>query len=123
MAPWAGWLSLRFNQADTSGGKAPAARSGSWKSRRCCHMAEPVSLERVAALAAQLSPAERRRLAEMLLRELAADPATGTARRRFWREIRGSVAYPLFGEDAQDWVSRTRLESDEQRERHWRHDA
>jgi hypothetical protein len=37
--------------------------------------------------------------------------------RRDWREIRGSAPYPLTGEDAQAWVSRTRRESDEARER------
>ncbi len=35
--------------------------------------------------------------------------------RRKWRDIRGIAAYPMLGEDAQDWVSRTRSESDEQR--------
>ena len=30
--------------------------------------------------------------------------------RRKWREICGSVSHPLLGEDAQDWVSRTRQE-------------
>jgi len=42
-------------------------------------------------------------------------------KRRKWSEICGSVPYPLFGEDAQDWVSRTRQESDEQREKQWSH--
>ena len=42
--------------------------------------------------------------------------------RRKWREIYGSVPCPLLGEDAQDWVSRTRRESDEYRERQWRHE-
>ena len=37
--------------------------------------------------------------------------------RRKWSEICGLVPYPLFGEDAQDWVSRTRHESDEYREK------
>jgi hypothetical protein len=41
--------------------------------------------------------------------------------RRKWREISGSVSYPLLGEDAQDWVSRTRREGDEHRERQWGH--
>jgi hypothetical protein len=39
--------------------------------------------------------------------------------RRKWREIRGSAPYPLMGEDAQAWVSRTRRESDEQRASQW----
>jgi hypothetical protein len=40
--------------------------------------------------------------------------------RRKWREIRGVVAYPMCGEDAQAWVSRSRREADEQREKQWR---
>ncbi|NEO53566.1 MAG: hypothetical protein F6K54_11030 [Okeania sp. SIO3B5] len=28
--------------------------------------------------------------------------------RRKWREIQGKATYPLVGEDAQEWVSRTR---------------
>lgn len=40
---------------------------------------------------------------------------------RKWREIRGSASAPLVGEDAQKWVSRTRLEGDVQREQQWRH--
>ena len=39
---------------------------------------------------------------------------------RRWHEICGSASYPLVGEDAQFWVSRTRRESDEQREKHLR---
>ena len=42
-------------------------------------------------------------------------------KRRKWSEICGSVPYPLFGEDAQDWVSRTRQESDEKREKQRSH--
>ncbi|MEP7198757.1 MAG: hypothetical protein ABI874_02960 [Chloroflexota bacterium] len=43
-------------------------------------------------------------------------------RRRKWREICGIAPYPLVGEDAQRWVSRTRQEADAQRERQWRRD-
>ena len=42
------------------------------------------------------------------------------AARRKWREIRGVVQSPMVGEDAQAWVSRTRQEGDQQRERQWR---
>ena len=31
-----------------------------------------------------------------------------------WRELRGLATCPMLGEDAQDWVSRTRCESDKQ---------
>ncbi|MCU0571988.1 MAG: hypothetical protein MUC41_03240 [Syntrophobacteraceae bacterium] len=35
--------------------------------------------------------------------------------RRKWSEIRGTAPYPLTLEDAQDWISRTRAESDANR--------
>ena len=79
-------------------------------------MTDPITLPHVAALAAQLPPAERRQLAVSILADLA---AAAPPRRRRWSEIRGTVAHPLCGEDAQDWVARTRRESDEQRERQW----
>ncbi len=41
--------------------------------------------------------------------------------RRKWSEICGSVPYPLFGEDAQAWVSRTRHEDDDKRTKQWSH--
>ncbi|BAY40375.1 hypothetical protein NIES2111_47580 [Nostoc sp. NIES-2111] len=37
-------------------------------------------------------------------------------RKRKWSELKGMVSYPLFGEDAQDWVSRTREEGGKHRE-------
>jgi hypothetical protein len=76
-----------------------------------------VTLPEVAALAAQLPPAERRQLAETILRDLASPSDAGPPRAgRRWREIRASVPFGLLGEDAQAWVSRTRRESDERRE-------
>lgn len=36
--------------------------------------------------------------------------------RRRWAEIAGKAPYPLTGEDAQAWVSRTRREADLQRQ-------
>ncbi|MCG3199144.1 MAG: hypothetical protein GHCLOJNM_03653 [bacterium] len=38
------------------------------------------------------------------------------AERPRWKDLRGSAPYPLCGEDAQEWVTRTRRESDERRE-------
>jgi hypothetical protein len=35
---------------------------------------------------------------------------------RKWSDIRGALPYPAFGEEAQEWVSRTRREGDERRE-------
>lgn len=42
--------------------------------------------------------------------------------RRKWAEICGAAPYPLLGEDAQAWVSRTRREADEHRERQLRYE-
>ena len=36
-----------------------------------------------------------------------------------WCDLCGAAPYPLAGEDAQGWVSRTRREDDEQRQRAW----
>ena len=40
--------------------------------------------------------------------------------RRRWQEIAGIASYPLAGEDAQSWVSRSRQESDDDREQTYR---
>jgi hypothetical protein len=85
-------------------------------------MSDVVTLEQVAALAAQLPLAEQKKLAERLLGETEKSTTDlAESRRRLWREIRGIVAYPMCGEDAQAWVSRTRGEADEQRELQWKH--
>ncbi|OQY47425.1 MAG: hypothetical protein B6242_05070 [Anaerolineaceae bacterium 4572_78] len=36
-----------------------------------------------------------------------------------WTDIAGTAPYPMFGEDAQAWVSRTRQEDTEIRESQW----
>jgi hypothetical protein len=46
----------------------------------------------------------------------------GPGTRRKWRDLRGKASYPLLGEDAQAWITRTRQESDEHRESQWGHD-
>jgi hypothetical protein len=65
-------------------------------------------LDELIRRAVGLSPEDRLRLLEHLSRTV----QTGK-RRRAWREIRGSALYPLLGEDAQAWVSKTRREGDE----------
>lgn len=42
-----------------------------------------------------------------------------SVRRRKWSEIYGTAPYPLAGEDAQTWVTRTRHEANAQREKKW----
>lgn len=49
--------------------------------------------------------------------EMARRQRSSTQPRRRWRDIRGLLPYPALGEDAQTWVTRTRHEGDEQRER------
>ena len=44
-----------------------------------------------------------------------------TRPRRKWSEICGLFPYPLTGEDAQAWVTRTRRAGDEQRAQQWGH--
>ena len=80
-------------------------------------MAETVTLEEVAALAAKLTLADRRLLVKKLQKQAISaneEPAPQ------WSDIRGTIPYPLCGEDAQEWVSRTRREADEHREKQWR---
>ena len=43
-----------------------------------------------------------------------------SASERRWSEIYGKGPCPLAGEDAQTWVTKTRKESDETREKQWR---
>jgi len=62
-----------------------------------------------------LSSEERRQLAEELTaREH--EPSPGRGSPQSWDDIRGTLPYPACGEDAQEWVSRTRRESDARRE-------
>jgi hypothetical protein len=83
-------------------------------------MADKVTLEQVEALAAQLTPAERVQLVERLSSALRS-PAGGESAAGFdWMTIRGVAPGLLEGEDAQAWVSRTRREDDEHRERNLR---
>ena len=52
------------------------------------------------------------RLAERLATAGASQPVKSRPR---WEDFAGSSAAPMCGEDAQDWVTRTRQESDQQR--------
>ena len=80
-------------------------------------MADTVTFEEVAALAAQLSQQDRQRLVDALSKRKDAEP--GEPRPR-WTDLRGIAPNLLDGEDAQAWVSRNRRESDEHREKQLR---
>lgn len=59
-----------------------------------------------------LSLAERMKLINELSQRIRAEEASNGDRPR-WEDYAGSFSYPMCGEDAQDWVARTRTESDE----------
>jgi hypothetical protein len=81
-------------------------------------MSEKITVERIVELASQLTPAERARLVDQLLGELRQGNAGGATEPGFdWMSIRGVAPGLMEEEDAQAWVTRTRRESDEQREK------
>src|SRR4051812_34700127 len=45
------------------------------------------------------------------------DPSVPATPRKRWLDLLGKAPYPLTGEDAQDWISRSRREADESRAR------
>jgi hypothetical protein len=58
----------------------------------------------------KLTPEEQEKV-----RELLANPRENNRHGQSWLAACGAVKYPFFGEDAQEYVSRSRRESDEQR--------
>jgi hypothetical protein len=63
---------------------------------------------------------ERLRLIEMIAHDLMEQPIEESPKRHDWMSVRGIAPNLLEGEDAQAWVSRTRREADEGRERQWK---
>ncbi len=57
-------------------------------------------------------------IAHLIIRVRAAGIAS--VGRRKWGEICGKAPYPLIGEDAQTWVTKSRKESDERRQKRYR---
>ena len=65
------------------------------------------------------TPEERARLVAMTTRDLVDSGSAenmNQGSRPKWSDIRGTAPYPMLGEDAQEWVTRTRRESEEGRE-------
>lgn len=61
---------------------------------------------------------EQRRLVEKITSRLpVSDQDIWDPNRPSLQDLRGRVPYPMFGEDAQQYISRTRREGDEHRER------
>lgn len=67
-----------------------------------------------------LSASEQLALAVLLIERARRAPAMVTTARKKWMDVAGIARYPLTGEDAQAWVSRTRQEDDDAREQQWR---
>lgn len=75
-------------------------------------------LDKLIKQADKLAPEEQLRLIAHLAQK-ARQAYRGAKPRPQWSEIAGAAPYPMVGEDAQQWVSRTRSESDKQREDQW----
>ena len=73
------------------------------------------TLHNLRKMADSLTTGEQLRLAAYLVDKASANYPSTTHRK--WREFRGMARPSLVGEDAQAWVSRTRREADEKRER------
>lgn len=66
-----------------------------------------------------LSTDEQLILAAMLIEQARKKAAVPNEQYK-WLDVMGAAPYPLVGEDAQAWVTRTRQEGDDERERQWR---
>lgn len=75
------------------------------------------ALELLMKQASALPVDEQLRLAAYLVEQARAQYANAAATPLRWRDIRGTASPSLLGEDAQTWVTRTRHEADEGRER------
>ena len=79
----------------------------------------PLSVEEIyKQVIRSLSPAEQAQLLEKIARNLSHQlPPSEPLERYDWMSVRGIAPHLLAGEDAQAWVSRSRRETDEHRER------
>lgn len=74
------------------------------------------SLEKILSEIEQLTPEEQLTVMGHLV-ERVKKHITQAQPKRKWSDLKGIAPYPLLGEDAQEWVSQTRREGDEHRER------
>jgi len=75
---------------------------------------DPQTFEDVLQKAEELPPDQCLMLIERLVHRMRM-AETGLDGAPAWEDYAGSATYPLCGEDAQEWVSRCRRESDEAR--------
>ena len=71
---------------------------------------QPSSFQILLQQTATLTSEEKLRLISHLAEDLR-QPQTPSIRRQ-WSEICGAAPYPLFGEDAQTWITRSRQDDD-----------
>jgi hypothetical protein len=55
-----------------------------------------------------MSPTQKLQVVERIAQEMTQEMSETATSRRTWSEIRGAASYPPTGEDAQQWVSRSR---------------
>ena len=65
----------------------------------------------------QLTPDEQLEVISYAAAQLKSRTFTRPTPKRKWLDIAGTAPYPLVGEDAQEWVTRTRREAQEHRDR------
>ena len=68
------------------------------------------SIENVLKQAARLTPAERLMVATRLIEGVRHEIPAKVGKPLKWRDLRGMLPYPAYGEDAQAYISRTRRE-------------
>ncbi|MEH2211415.1 hypothetical protein [Nostoc sp.] len=74
------------------------------------------SLEKILSEIEQLTPEEQLTVMGHLVERMKKHIIQAQPKRK-WSNLKGMASYPLLGEDAQEWISRTRREGDEHRER------
>ncbi|AKG22479.1 hypothetical protein [Calothrix sp. 336/3] len=72
-------------------------------------------LEKILSEIEQLTPEEQLTVMGHLVERMKKN-ITKPQTKNKWSDLKGMAPYPLTGEDAQEWVSRTRREGDEYRE-------
>ncbi|MCC5607464.1 hypothetical protein LC612_11850 [Nostoc sp. CHAB 5834] len=77
------------------------------------------SLEKILSDIEQLTPQEQLTVMGHLVERIKKHINQAQPKRN-WNDLKGMAPYPLLGEDAQEWVSRTRQEGHEHRERLFR---
>ena len=77
-----------------------------------------IDVQQIVQQTETLSGDEQLALAALLI-ERVRRTARAPAQPHRWLDALGAAPYPLTGEDAQAWVSRTRSEGETERERQW----